>query len=76
MFWSIIKPKDYLSNHRTMGNVVPVADMIAGIPAKKILCNKEPSKFLPEDLFDKVYYESIESAMTKIEDDISSWWES
>jgi len=44
-------------------------------PAKKILCNKEPSEYLPEHLFNKIYYESIEDAMVKIEDDISRWWE-
>jgi len=68
-------PKTILVVIGTMGNVVPIADMIAGTPAKKILCNKEPSKFLPEDIFDKVYYESIESAIGKIEDVVSGWWE-
>jgi len=74
-FEQLSNPKSILIVIGTMGNVVPIANMVLNTPAKKILCNKEPSNFLPKDIFDKTYYESIESAITKIEDDIKSWWE-
>ncbi|WOE71069.1 Sir2 family NAD-dependent protein deacetylase [Hydrogenimonas thermophila] len=82
LYREMMKYFDHLSNPNTilvvigtMGNVVPIAYLIGNTPAKKILCNKEPSEHLPEHLFDKIYYESIEDAMAKIEDDICSWWE-
>ncbi len=59
----------------TMGNVVNVNQMLQSTPCKKILCNMEPSKYINADLFDKVYYESIETAIEKIEKDIESMWD-
>jgi len=58
----------------TMGNVVSVEQMIMGTPCTCILNNMEASKDLPEKLFDKIYYESCETAMQKIEKDIDELW--
>ena len=52
----------------TMGNVVPIDSMLRGKPCKKILCNLEPSEYLPEGIYDKVYYQSIETAIIEIEE--------
>ena len=58
----------------TMGNVVAINDLIKNSPCKKILCNMESSKYIDESIFDKVYLESIESAIFKIEKDIREYW--
>ena len=47
--------------------------MIQGVPCKVILCNMEESKDLPEEYFDKIYYETIESAWMNIEKDIKEY---
>lgn len=60
----------------TMGNVVDVnSTFLMGTPCHKILNNMEPSKDLPEELFNLVYYESCETAITKIEKDIDRLWD-
>ena len=51
----------------TMGNVVPIDSILRDKPCKKILCNLEPSRYLPEDIYDKIYYQSIETAIIEIE---------
>ena len=58
----------------TKGNVLPIDQMIQGVPCKVILCNTVESKDLYEEYFDKIYYESIESAWVKIEKDIEDYW--
>jgi NAD-dependent deacetylase len=60
----------------TMGNVVHVNGLLQGTPCKKILCNMEESEYINESMFDKVYYESIETAIDKIEKDIDEMWNS
>lgn len=59
----------------TMGNVVPIEDYTGNLAAKKILCNLDVSVDIEDKKFDKVYYESIESAIHKIKKDIKDWWE-
>ena len=58
----------------TMGNVVNVNMMLSSTPCKKILCNMEESEYINADIFDRVYYESIETAIEKIEKDIEEYW--
>jgi len=58
----------------TMGNVVDVNNMLVGTPCKKILCNMEPSRDLPTGMFDKVYFESCETAIHNIVSDIDKYW--
>lgn len=58
----------------TQGNVVNVNALIESTPCKKILCNMESSPDINEDLFDKIYLESIETAILKMEQDIEEWW--
>lgn len=58
----------------TMGNVVNVQSLLQGTACKKILCNMEESEYINADLFDSVYYESIETAIDKIENDIIKFW--
>jgi len=58
----------------TMGNVVSIKDFIMGTPCKCILNNMEKSEDLPEEYFDKIYYESCETAIGKIEKDIEELW--
>lgn len=58
----------------TMGNVVPISWILANTPCRKILCNMEESKDINADMFNKVYYESIETAIHKIEEDIELFW--
>lgn len=59
----------------TMGNVVPVASMISNeirgvtsraIKGKTILCNLEKSSYLPESLFDEVYYEPATISVPRV----------
>jgi len=59
----------------TQGNVVNVEENLIGTPCKKILCNMEASADINVKKcgFDKVYYESIETAIDKIMDDIEEW---
>jgi len=59
----------------TQGNVVSVEDNLIGTPCKKILCNMEASADInvKKCKFDKVYYESIETAIDKIKEDIKEW---
>lgn len=60
----------------TMGNVVSVEQMLFATPCKKILCNMAPSPDINTKKlnFNKVYYESIETAIHKIEQDIEEFW--
>ena len=58
----------------TMGSVTPIEKMLDKKPCKTILCNIEPSSDLPEKYFDKIYYEDIVTAITKIESDIDNYW--
>jgi len=58
----------------TMGNVIPIVGLLDKKPCKTILCNMEPSKDLSEKYFDKIYYESIVTAIAKIEKDIDKYW--
>ena len=59
----------------TQGNVVSVEDNLVGTHCKKILCNMQSSGDInvKKIKFDKVYYESIETAIDKIKDDILGW---
>ena len=60
----------------TAGNVVSVEENLIGTPCKKILCNLKPSGDInvKKCAFDKVYYESIETGIDKIKNDIKEWW--
>lgn len=83
MYSYMLRAFDYTMNPETivviigtMGNVVNVESMVSATPCRKILCNMAPSpdinvKKVP---FDKVYYESIETAIHKIEKDIEEMW--
>ena len=52
----------------TNGNVVPIDDMLSGIPHDdKILNNLEPSKHINSKKFGHVFYEPATSALPKIE---------
>lgn len=73
---------DYLNHHEsivvvigTQGNVIDIDSMIKGKKAIKILANMEESADLPEKRYDKIYYESIETSILKIEKDISEVWD-
>jgi len=68
-------PKTIIIVIGTLGNIIPINDIIKFSPAKKILCNMEPSQYIIEENFDKVYFESIESAIFKIEKDIEELWD-
>ena len=59
----------------TSGSVVSI-DYNLKSSCKKILCNMEPSPNIDVEKikFDKVYYESIETGIHKIEKDIEEWW--
>jgi len=59
----------------TMGNVVDVKSMLLETSCTCILNNMNESVDLPEKLFDKIYYESCETAMKKIEKDIDELWD-
>ncbi len=53
----------------TMGNIVPIDDLLLNIPKKsKILNNLEPSKFIPFKRYGQVYYEKATTALPKIEE--------
>ena len=59
----------------TQGNVVSVEENLISTPCKKILCNMESSPDINEMKmgFDKVYYESIDTAIDKIKNNIKEW---
>lgn len=59
----------------TMGNVVNISQMLWSTPCKKILCNMEESEYIKTDNFDAVYYESVETAIHKIVQNIEDWWD-
>lgn len=82
MYSYFSRAMDYANNPETivlvigtMGNVVPIWSYLQGKTCKKVLCNMEPSKSIPDDKFDKVYYESIETAINQIEKYIEDTWE-
>ena len=54
----------------TSGMVVPVTQMIAGLPGTKILCNLEPAGFMDEAYFDVCYYQPVTRAIDMIVRDI------
>ncbi|MDF1878425.1 NAD-dependent deacetylase [Sulfurimonas sp. SAG-AH-194-C20] len=60
----------------TQGNVVNIENNLISTPCKKILCNMEASTDIDckKIGFNKVYYESIETAIEKIEANIFQWW--
>jgi len=59
----------------TQGNVVDVESKLINTPCKKILCNMQASADINVKKigFDKVYYESIETAIDKIKEDIDEF---
>jgi len=59
----------------TQGNVVDIERKLINTPCKKILCNMQSSPYINEKKigFDKVYYESIETAIDKIKGDIDEF---
>lgn len=76
------RARDYLNNPKsivvvigTMGNVIPIEDFLRAKPCKKILCNLEESVEINDKIFDKVYYESVETAINKIQEDVNNYWE-
>ena len=56
----------------TEGSVVPIGQMIGsftnGIPAKRMLCNLEPSPYINADYFNEVIYDRAENTYSKVED--------
>lgn len=82
MYKKMYNALDYLYNPNsiivvigTMGNVILINDLIKSLPCKKILCNMEKSKYINENIFDKVYYESISTASDKIFNNIQQYLE-
>lgn len=67
-----ISKEDILIVIGTMGNVVNINEYIKRINCHKILCNLEESPYIDDSNFDKVYYESIDTAIFKIEEYINS----
>jgi NAD-dependent deacetylase len=65
--------KDIVIVIGTMGNVVSIEYLLHGRDCKKILNNLEPSKYIAEEIFDKVYYENATTAIDKIADDIEEF---
>ena len=59
----------------TMGNVINIENLLENKLSKKILNNLEPSDYIDDTLFDKVYYDKATKALTKIEEDIQYFWE-
>jgi len=81
MYGYLNRAMEYIKNPNTivivigtMGNVVPIWDMLEEFKCKRILCNMESSDYIPEKHFDKVYFESAETAILKIEKDIEEYW--
>ena len=58
----------------TMGHVIHIAALFENKLCKKILNNLEPSPYMDETLFDKVYYEKATMALEKIKEDIEHFW--
>lgn len=82
MYSYMYRAMDYLNHPETIvviigtqGNVIPVDSMIKGTKAIKILANMEESSDLPEKRYDRIYYESIETSILKIEKDIAEVWD-
>lgn len=70
-------PKSIVVIIGTQGNVISIEDKLVHTKCKKILCNMEASPDINIEKcgFDKVYYESIETAIDKIYEDIKKWKE-
>ena len=82
MYLYLKRAMDYLNHPETIvviigtqGNVIDIDRMIKGTKAVKILANMEESKDLPEKRYNKIYYESIETSILKIEQDIAEVWD-
>ena len=82
MYTYLKRAMDYLNHPEsvvvvigTQGNVIDIDGMIKGTKAIKILANMEQSKDLPEKRYDRIYYESIETSILKIEKDIAEVWD-
>ena len=58
----------------TMGNVINIESLLEYKLCKKILNNLEPSEYIDEALFEKVYYENATTALDKIKEDIRYYW--
>jgi len=56
----------------TQGNVIEINKDLMRKPCHKVLCNLESSPYIRESNFEKVYIESVETAMPKIKDYIFS----
>jgi len=54
----------------TMGNIINIEELLKHKLCKKILNNLEPSKYIDETLFEKIYYEKATIAREKIKEDI------
>ena len=59
----------------TMGNVINIENLLENKLGKKILNNLEPSDYIDDNLFDKVYYDKATKTLIKIEEDIQYFWE-
>ena len=58
----------------TLGNVIQISANLELVDCHKILNNLEPSPYIDESQFNKVYYEEATTACEKIESDISEIW--
>lgn len=58
----------------TTGSVVPIDYMIGHLPCRKILCNMESSSDIDDSNYDVVYYESVETAIDKIQMCVDDWF--
>ncbi len=58
----------------TMGNVVVVDELLKYKLCKKILNNLEPSEYINDEIFNKVYYENATLVIDKIQQDIFNYW--
>jgi len=58
----------------TLGNVIPIEDILKGTPCMKILNNLDKSQYIDDKIFDKVYFEEATTALAKIETYIEQFW--
>jgi len=59
----------------TMGNVINIESLIKNKLCTKILNNLEPSEYIDDTIFNKVYYDKVTTTHSKIEEDIQHFWE-
>ncbi len=66
-------PDDVFVVIGTHGSVVPVAPLVGAARGRKILNLLRPSEYIPESLFDRVYYQPADEAIDAIRRDLARW---